>query len=132
MMKQIQNIMRKVNTLGLSSVSLSCLIEEPSRSERDLFINAFLPALKQIICLKGHCHITHVRLVQEDRQSTEEFWSFFNTYVDQQRHLDSSQENLVNNSMGNTSEFQQQQNYPHPTYASSQSPYGQPLSTEFQ
>ena len=131
-MKQIQNIMRKVNTLGLSSVSLSCLIEEPSRSERDLFINAFLPALKQIICQKGQCHITHVRLVQEDRQSTEEFWNFFKTYVDQQRNLDSSQENLGNNSMVNTSEFQQQQNYPHQTYASSQSPYGPPLSTEFQ
>ena len=101
--KQIQNIMQKVNMLEKSSVSLSCLIQEPSKSERDLFINAFLPALKQVICLKGRCHITHVRLVQEDKQSTEEFLNVFKTYVDQQRHLDFSQEHLVNISMTNAS-----------------------------
>jgi hypothetical protein len=66
----------------MSSVSLSCLIEEPSTaSERDLFINAFLPALKQAIRLK-ECHITHVRLVQEDEQSTGEFFNVFKNYVD--------------------------------------------------
>jgi hypothetical protein len=48
MQKQIQNLLRKIKTLGMSSVSLSCLIEEPSSiSERELFINAFLAALKQ-------------------------------------------------------------------------------------
>ena len=98
--------MRKVNTLGLSSVSLSCLIEEPSiKSERDLFINAFLPALKQIIFRLGRCNITidHVRLVQEDKVTTRDFLNVLKTYVNQQKHLDSSQEHLVNTSMVNAS-----------------------------
>ena len=67
--KQIQNLLRKVNTLGLSSLSLSCLmpIEEPSiKSERELFIDEFLTALKQTISAENRCSITHVRLVQED------------------------------------------------------------------
>jgi hypothetical protein len=43
--------MRKVNVLGLNSVSLPCLIEEPTtKSERELFINTFLQALKKFIC----------------------------------------------------------------------------------
>ena len=53
-----------------------------------------------------------MRLVQEDIQSTEEFLNVFKNYVDQERHLDFSQENLVNTSIVNTSEFYQQQPYP--------------------
>ena len=63
------NLMRKVNVLGFNSVSLSCLIEEPTtKSERILFINAFLTALKQFI-YEDQCRFTRVRLVQEELET---------------------------------------------------------------
>ena len=80
MKKQILNLIRKVNMLKMSSVSLSCLVEEPStKSERDLFINAFLTALKKAIYQKGSFHITHVRLVQEEKDTIRDFLDFFKT-----------------------------------------------------
>jgi hypothetical protein len=48
----------------MKSISMSCQIEEPSiESERELFINAFLQALKQAISPKFPWSIEHVRLV---------------------------------------------------------------------
>ena len=107
--------MRKANALGMNSVSLSCLIEEPSsKSERELFINAFLTTLKQAICPKGPCHIAHLRLVQEEKDTIGEFSDFFKTYYDQlmQLNLDENSANtsMINNSMHDSNTSQPAEN----------------------
>jgi len=62
--KQIQNILRKTNLLGLDSVSMPILVDEPcTPAERMVFTCALLPALRTITMSKTQSLITKVRIV---------------------------------------------------------------------